>query len=59
MHFCPSSNILQAILSKNGLLRMVEEERKAGNKTPTTTGTFVGEEKPNQKLVYKATAVAK
>lgn len=58
MHFCPSSNILLAILSKNGLLRMVEEKRKEGNKTPTSTGTFVGEEKQTQKLVYEATAVA-
>lgn len=59
MDFCPHSNILLAILSKNGLLRMAEEERKEGNKSPTCPGTFVGEEKQNQKLLYKARAVAK
>lgn len=37
---------------------MLEEEGKEGNKTPTSTGTFVGEEKQTQKLVYEATAVA-
>lgn len=58
MDFCPHSNILLAILPKNGLLRMAEE-RKEGNKSPTCSGTFVGEEKQNQKLVYKARAVAK
>lgn len=37
---------------------MVEEKRKEGNKTPTSTGTFVGDGKQTQKLVYEATAVA-
>lgn len=58
MHFCPGSNIVLAILSKNGVLR-IAEGGKEGNQTPTSSGTFVGEEKQTQKPVHTATAVVK